>query len=74
MSKSMKSQGKMAFGPLIENQQRARPACPGRHPATPFAARRAARGATPGGASPREVCLPLAERPLALPGLIGVRK
>lgn len=72
MSKHMKSQDKMSFGPLIENQLRARPACTGRPHTTPFEARLDRRGAPPGGAIPREVCLPLAERPSILLGQIEV--
>ena len=74
MSKHMKSNGKVAFAQLIENQRCARPAAAPRHPATPFAARLGRRGATPGGAVLREVCLPLAERPSCLSGPIEVSK
>lgn len=74
MSKRMKSQCKLAIALLIENQQRAGLAASGRHPATPFSARIDRRGATPGGAVSREVCLPLAERPVHLSGQIEVRK
>ena len=74
MNKRMKSNGKMAFAQLIENQRCARPAAALRHPATPLAASLCRRGATPGGAVPREVCLPLAERPSCLSGQIEVSK
>lgn len=74
MSKRMKSQKKMPFAQLIENQRCARPAAAPRHPTTPFAARLGRRGATPGGAVLREVCLPLAERPSCLSGPIEVSK
>ncbi len=74
MSKRMKSQGKTTFRQLIENQLPTRPAASGRHPTPLFAARLGRRGATPRGAAPREVCLPLAERPSPLSGQIGVSK
>lgn len=74
----MKSFAKNYDAQLIENQPVVRrmrvcqlPAAP--H-ATPRAAAFAPARATPRGGVPREVCLPLSERPLALFGQIEVRK
>lgn len=78
MIKALKSLQELPAAQLIENQPAAPrlrvwqlPAAPC---ATPFEATFAPARATPGGALPREVCLPLSERPLALSGQIGVQK